>query len=448
MNRTTLLWTLLLTLSSACLFAQEGDLVVFTTDGTKFNLALDNKFQNPVAATRVKVTDIPEGNYWVTLYFGQVRKAVKSNLRIMGNKENSFVLEEDGGSWKLKSYSSVARNQVNAAATGQNSIAYNRTGVTVNGMASSNDIKSSEMEQKNEVVRVQGTRNDLAAEAERNRMGQYRGTYKTETKTASNAPQPEEGTTITKRYIETKNPDGTVSITEEVTTTIRTVVQRDGQPQMRTKRSKALTPTDYTCLPMETADFEAMLSQAQPLAEPERLQWLQKELPQKCLTPDQIKRLGNLFQDIDTRQAYAQMALPTNADPNNFPYQLQDVANNMPKDPDAEPFPDEESTEAQEARDAAAHSATSSEEKMKAEKARAEAAAKTAAEAAAKAEAEAKPKSKAELKAEQRLAKIKAREAKKAAKAKEKAERKAAKEKAKAEKAAAKAAAKAKAKEK
>ena len=86
--------------SSAFAIAQSGDLVVFTTDGKAVYIALDNKFQNQKAATNLKVTNIPEGDYWVTLFFDKDKMAVKSNIRILGNKENSFIIDKDESSWK------------------------------------------------------------------------------------------------------------------------------------------------------------------------------------------------------------------------------------------------------------------------------------------------------------------------------------------------------------
>lgn len=428
MNITTFLFVLIYSFCGTIAFAQTGDLVVFTTDGGKLHLALDSKFQNKKAASTVKVTEVPEGNYWVTLYFDNERKAVKSNIKILGNKENSFVVNYEGSAWKLKSYSSVPRNQVNSAVTGTVVSAYTREGVVVDGMNSDKDIKKDQMEQAGDnIVRVHGDRDDIEARAERNRTGQYSGTFSDgEAATASKAPTPKEGTTITKNYIETKNPDGTVTITEEVTTTVRTIVDRNGQAQMRTRSSKALTVTNYTCLPMEASQFDALFEKAKGLDDASRLQLFQKDLNQQCLAPHQIKQLGDLFKDIDMRNIYAQTALPINADPKHFPYDLQDVAMQDVADIN-EPFPDEESTEAQEARDAAANAA---EEAPKIIEDNSKAATASIAEAVVK-EAPV-VKTKAQIRAEQRLEKIKAREAKKAAKAKARAERKAAKAKAKA----------------
>ena len=101
----------------SCALAQSGDLVVFTTDGVALNVALDNKFQNAKAASNLKITNIPEGDYWVILLFNNDRKAVKSNVRIAADKENSFIVNQDGGSWKLKSYSTVPRSQVGQASS-------------------------------------------------------------------------------------------------------------------------------------------------------------------------------------------------------------------------------------------------------------------------------------------------------------------------------------------
>lgn len=391
-------------------FAQTGDLVVFTTDGVKIHLALDGKFQHKTAVSNIKVIDVPEGNYWVTLYFGAERNPLKSNIKVLSDKENSFVVNYDGNAWKLKTYSLIPRSQVNRTIS---NVAYTREGVVVDGMNSDKTIKKDQIDQ---------AKDDIEVGTERNRQGKFRGTFSDgAVTTARQASPPKEGTTITKRYIETKNPDGTITITEAETTTIRTIVNRNGQDQMRTKRSTALTPTNFTCLPMPTADFDVLFEKANAMDDAARLQLFQKDLDQQCFTPQQIKKLGDLFEDEEIRHHYAQTALPLNADPEFFPYELHDVAIHDPVEIN-EPFPDEESTEAQEAR-AAAEAVTTTE---------------TVEEKPTNVIIDAQPiqkevLTKAQIRAMRRLEKIKACKAKKAAKAKARAERKAAKEKAKTE---------------
>lgn len=382
MKKTTLLSLLL---STTLLFAQEGDLVVFTTDGAKLHLALDNKFQNKKASTYVKITDIPEGNYWVTLMFDDERKAMKSNIRVLGNNENSFIVEKDGDSWKLKTYSSVPRNQVNSAIGSHMVIAYNNAGITLDRMHSANDLAKSEVEHEQQVAR-QGTQND----------SRY-----------------QEGTTSVKCYIKTDNPDGSISIIEKVTTTTKTLVDRNGQKQMRTRRSIALTPTNFTCLPMEQAQFKVLLNKAKGLQEAERLQFLQRDLNQQCLAPNQIKMLSDLFEENENRQLFAQIALPTHAEPNKSPYETKDITVVDPTIeaieevvPEEAAFPSEASTEPLKEENEAAKEV---EKKVE-----------TVVE-----------KTKAQMRSEKRQAKIEARIAKKTAKAKEHAEKKAAREKAK-----------------
>ncbi|MGH1334564.1 MAG: hypothetical protein ACRBFS_00440 [Aureispira sp.] len=390
----------------SCALAQSGDLVIFTTDGVALNVALDSKFQNAKATSNLKITNIPEGDYWVTLLFNNDRKAVKSNIRILEDKENSFIVDQDGGSWKLKSYSTVPRNQVGQASSSQVQTPYNRTGVTVNGMNDAKELSKEEVEQQATYARVHGSIDQLKEEAEKKRRGQFSGSGSETTvqqEVASAAPKVEEGTTITKRYIKTDNADGTVSIVEEATTTIKEVVERNGQQQMRSRRSIAMTPTDFTCLPMEGASFKTMLARIQGLSKEERLTAVQKEIKGACLTPAQIKAIGHLFEDKTELNLFAMAAQPTVADPNNFPYETNAVA--MVEDPIAAPIAEERTVVAEPV----------AEETLVEVK-----------------EEVASTKTKAELRAELKAAKARERAARKAAKAKAKAERKAAKEKAKA----------------
>lgn len=317
-------------------WAQSGDLVVFTKDGVGLNVALDSKFQNKKATSNLKITNIPEGDYWITLLFNDNRKAVKSNIRVLAGKENSFVVDKDGDSWKLKSYSAVPLSQVGQASGSQIRVNFNKEGVTVDGMDNANDLSKNEVEQNPTYTRVHGTLDELKEEAEKKRRGQFSGsTPVAEQEVAAATPQLEEGTTITKRYIKTDNADGTVSIVEEATTTIKEVVTRNGQQQMRTKRSVAMTPTDFTCLPMEGTSFKAMLTRVQGLPQADRLTAVREEIKEACLTPAQIKTIGNLFDNKEELNLFAMAAQPVSADPNNFPYEVDAVA--MVEEPVEEP---------------------------------------------------------------------------------------------------------------
>lgn len=398
---------LLATFFASCAFAlaQSGDLVVFTTDGKRIYIALDNKFQNQKATSNLKVTNIPEGDYWVTLFFDNDKKAVKSNVRILARKENSFVIDKNGDSWKLKAYSTVPLSQVGQASSSQMSVRYNREGVVVEDMKSAKELADS---QRNAYSRVHGTTDELKEQAEKNRRGQFSSSSGSvaEPETATTAPQMEEGTTIAKRYIKTDNADGTVRIVEEATTTIREIVTRNGQQQMRSRRSIAMTPTNFTCLPMEAASFKALLERVKGMDKSQRLAATQKEIKEACLTPGQIKAIGSLFEDKEELNLFAMAAQPTSADPNNFPYEVNAVA----------------------IAEAVTEQAPVAEEKTVATDAVEE---ETVVEVIKK---EPVIKTKAELKAELKAAKARERAERKAAKEKAKAERKAAKEKAKAAK--------------
>ncbi len=393
-------------LSSA--FAQSGDFVVFTTDGAALNVALDSKFQNSKATSNLKVTNIPEGDYWVTLLFDDKRKAVKSNVRVLAGKENSFVVDKDGDSWKLKTYSTVPQSQVALSSSSQIRVNYNKEGVTVEGMNSAKELAKSEVEQNPQYVRVHGTLDELKTEAEQKRRGQFSGGVATnEEETATAAPELQEGTTITRRYV--KGEGSTNSIVEEITTTTRQIVDRNGQKQMRTKRSMTVIPTDYICMPMPSADFEAMRARVSTLAADQQLTAVQKEIKGACLTTEQLKSLGSLFNKADL-ELFAMAAQPTAADPNNYPYENAIIAMEDQPVEVVEPIR-VEPTVAGGTTNVVTELSVDREEKL----------------------ITVDTKTKAELRAELKAAKKKEKAERKAAKAKAKAERKAAKAKAKAE---------------
>jgi len=260
------------------LTAQAGNCVIFSTDGASFHLALDDKFQNKDANTNVKVTDIPEGDYWVTIFFtDKTRKAFKSNIRILGKKENSFQIEKDDKSWKLKQYSSVPTAQVQSVSKKQTTLTYTATGIQIQNMSTAKDIDKDMVEPSSNITRVHGTIEEIAESKRRGKFSGSSAALEEKTDLAAATPTPEakveekEGTSVINKYIETDNADGTTSILEEQTTLIKQIVVRDGQRQMRTKRSVALTPTDLTCLPMEKEVFTQLKNTVQQLATEQRL---------------------------------------------------------------------------------------------------------------------------------------------------------------------------------
>jgi hypothetical protein len=416
MNLKNLYYILFILSFPILLVAQEGNCVVFSIDGTSFHLALDNKFQNKDANTNVKITEIPEGDYWVTVFFAdKSRKAFKSNIRILGKKENSFQIEKDDNSWKLKQYSSVPMAQVQSISNKQTVLAYNSTGVTIQGMQNATEMNKDMVEQRGSIPVVHGTIEEIA---ESKRAGKFSGSSsdmkdKPDVATSSPTPTPqtevaagseadekaEEGTFIINKYIETVNADGTTSIIEETTTLIKQIVSRDGQRQMRTKRNVALTPTELTCLPMEKETFANLKKEVQGTDADQRLGLAQNGIKDQCMTSNQIKAIGDLILGDVDRNNFAIAAKEVCANPRKFPYTITDPV---------------VIKEVKVVEDAVVEDAVVVEEPTKV-------------------------KTKAELKAELKALKAKQKEEKVAAKAKAKAEKAAAKAKKKAEKDAAKA---------
>ena len=402
------------------LAAQEGNCVVFSIDGANFHLALDNKFQNKDANTNIKVTNIPEGDYWVTVFFtDKTRKAFKSNIRILGKKETSFQIEKDDNSWKLKQYSSVPTAQVQSISNKQTVLTYNETGVNIQGMNNATEIDKDMVVQHSSITRVHGT---IEEEAESKRAGKFSGSSvdidaKKDVAATTPTPTPQieekEGTTIINKYIETTNADGTTSIVEEATTLLKQVVVRDGQRQMRTKRSIMHTPTDLTCLPLEKEAFTSLKNSVQNATAEQRLSIAQNGIKDQCMTSNQIKTIGDLILGDVDRNNFAIAAKGGCANLKKFPYTISDPV--VVKEPKVE----EEVVVVKEEPVVVAEPAK---EKTKAEL-KAELKALKAKEKAEKTAAKVKAK------AEKTAAKVKAKAEKTAAKAKKKAEKEAAKKK-------------------
>ncbi len=388
---------------SSPLFSQTGNLVVFSTSDDYFHIGLDNKFQNGKSNTNVKVTGIPEGDYWVTIMFNNPnKKPIKSSVKVLEDKEVSYILELEKEVLKLKFYSNVPKNQVQSLNTKQSVVAYNTKGVEAKGLKSTKEIPPNLDIVRNDIVRVQGDRND-----HKKRMGNYSGSSSTETKDNSTAEtvqkEPETGTTVLSEYIQIVNTDGTTKIVDERTTIVKEIVERNGQKQMRTKKSKTHTDTDFTCLPMKKEAFVALIQSVEKTEN--KLEVAQNGVKGQCMTPGQIKTIGDLIKSDAEKNNFAIAAKSVCADPSKFPYTITEPVvvkqEEVEKEKVVEVVKEEEET-------------------LVVEK---------------------KPKTKAELKAELKALKQKEKAEKLADKQKKKAEKKAAKAKEKAEKKAAKEAA-------
>jgi len=403
------------------LHAQEGNCVVSTTTGHPYHLALDNKFQNEKASQNIKITGIPEGDYWITILFHDTgKKAVKTHIRVHGNKETHYDLVEYKGSWKLNQTSSVAKSSVQSLNTSQLVLPFNKAGVEVKGIKDATEIKEDMVHSKTEINRVQGDKNDpnnkrmgthkggsTIDNAHNKRMGNH-GSHVSGTNPDGTTPttptdpaptnEAKEGTFVTSKYIEMDAADGTKSIVEERVTTVKTIVERNGQRQMKTKKGTTHTPTDFTCLPMNKETFIALKETVQKAETDKRLEIATNGMKGQCTTPGQIKAIGDLILSEVDRNNFAIATKPTCADTKKFPYTITEPVV-VKEEPVVEVVKEKEVEVVKE-------------------------------------EEVVKVKTKAELKAELKALKQKEKAEKKAAKAKEKAKKKAAKEKAKAEKAA------------
>lgn len=303
--------------------AQTGNCVVFSTDNTSFYLGIDNKFQNANAYSNIKISAIPEGDYWVTiLFYDRNQKAIKTNLRVIENKEIAYQLTEQGGIWKLQHYSSVPKSHVKTLQTGQTVLPFDKIGVEVHGLKSADQIAAKNLAQQESIQRVQGDHKDHTK-----RMGQY-SSDPASTKAnqlKQEAKMPTTGTSILNEFVAISNTDGTTKIVDQRTTITKEIVERNGQKQLRTQKSKSQVDTDFHCLPLSKDSFLVLKSKVAGASD--KVAIIQQSLVKLCLTPNQIKTIGDLFDDKETLNKYAQVIQSTCASPGRFPYDLNAMKN-------------------------------------------------------------------------------------------------------------------------
>ncbi len=304
-------------------FAQTGNCVVFAADNTAFYLGIDNKFQNSIAQSNIKISAIPEGDYWVTiLFYDPNQKAIKTNLRVIEDKEIAYQLTDQGGVWKLQQYSAVPKSQVKTLQTGQTVLPFDKIGVEVQGLKSADQIAAHKIAQQESIQRVQGNHKDHAK-----RTGQYSsdsastGTNQLE----QEAKNPATGTSIINEFIAIINTDGTTKIVDQRTTITKEIVERNGQKQLRTQKSKSQVDTDFNCLPLAKDSFLVLKTRVASASD--KVAIVQQSLLKLCLTPNQIKTIGDLFDDKETLNNYAQLIQSTCASPGRFPYDLNAMKN-------------------------------------------------------------------------------------------------------------------------
>ncbi|MCH2021041.1 MAG: hypothetical protein MK207_01070 [Saprospiraceae bacterium] len=304
------------------LMAQTGNCIVFSNTGEEFHLGLDNKFQNVKASTNVKVTGVPEGDYWITILFHDSKmKAVKTSLRVIGDKEISYLLEYEGEVWKVIAYNTTSISFPPALIEGQTIIAYNKAGVEVKGIRSADELSKQKVHRNSEIYRVQGNR--VEHESRREKFSGSENNITNNNPDQNFETEPETGTTTISEYIEVANTDGTVSIVDQKTIIIKQIVERNGQKILRTKKNKTLTPTNFECLPMNKSAFLELLSAIENSSD--KLFVAKKGVKGQCMTPKQIKTIGDMLNNDEDKNDFAIAALVTCAEPLKYPYTIKEV---------------------------------------------------------------------------------------------------------------------------
>lgn len=317
--------------------AQLGDCVIFSPDDELFHVAIDNKFQNAEATSNIKIKNVPEGDYWVTILFADKdKKGIKTTLQMRGTNEISFKLDKGESGWKLKQYSNIPLSQAKMVESNQFVQYYDEKGVEVRGVKNANQLSQDVVEGSEDLNMIQG-------DIESKRMGKFKVTEKETTdNTAPAATQPETpetGTTIVSEYIKVENADGTTSIVEQKTTTYKEVVERNGQKFLKKKSNKAQYPTDFNCLPLNKDKFLALKDKVS--SSTDKLSVAMAGIKDQCMTPAQLEVIGNLLPKNQLND-FAMEARSTCANPKKFPFTIEEPVVAVEENPVKEEVVEEE----------------------------------------------------------------------------------------------------------
>lgn len=324
------------------LMAQVANFVVFAPEGQTFYLYLDGKLQNATPKKNIKVRYVPEGNYMVKAVLSTNPKHIaSSSIMITAKKELSYIVEVDAEGWILNHYSEVPIEQTNTVSSNQLMVEYNSKGLE------HKQIKSEPLEEEEEPTATTNTNGvytggDLTSKREGEiKMVTYvapDGTTKKVTQeeakrlmaeankaTASTTTsEPETGSEEIRAYKKEVHPDGSVSIIEEVTTITKVIVEKDGQKMLKTKKQTLQYPTKFSCLPMEKILHQALEMKITNAANADRVELAKAGVKDQCLTSHQVKIIGNLLTEGAARNEFAKFAKDFCADPQNYPFKIQD----------------------------------------------------------------------------------------------------------------------------
>jgi DUF971 family protein len=297
--------------------AQLGDCVIFSPDGEFFHVAIDNKFQNKAASKNIKIKEVPEGDYWVTILFqDKNKKGIKTTLQMRGANEISFQLLQEEGKWKLKQYSNIPKSQAQTVQSTQVVLNYNEQGVEVRGVKDATQLSAESVAQTKKLNMIRGEQ-----DVESKRMGKFKASPENNTTApAAATPEiPETGTTTISEYIKVENADGTTSIIEQKTTTYKEVVERNGQKFLKKKSNKLQYPTEFKCLPMNKDKFLALKEKVATTKD--KLAVASEGIKDQCMTPAQLEVLADLLPKEQVGD-FAMEAKSVCADPKKFPFTI------------------------------------------------------------------------------------------------------------------------------
>lgn len=335
-----LILTSLTLLIGQILMAQVANFVVFAPEGQTFYLYLDGKLQNATPKKNIKVRYVPEGNYMVKAVLSTNPKHIaSSSIMITAKKELSYIVEADAEGWILNHYSEVPIEQTNTVTSNQLMVEYNSKGlehkqikpapvdeestVTANadGVYTGGDLTSKREGQIKMVTYVapDGTTKKVTQEEAKRLMAE--ANKATESTTTS---EPETGSEEIRAYKKEVHPDGSVSIIEEVTTITKVVVEKDGQKMLKTKKQTLQYPTKFSCLPMEKTLHQALEMKITNATNADRVELAKAGVKDQCLTSHQVKIIGNLIPEGADRNEFAKFAKEFCADPQNYPFKIQD----------------------------------------------------------------------------------------------------------------------------
>lgn len=349
--------------------AQEANIMIFSPKGAHFYVSLDGRLQHSSPEKSVRITEIPEGNYSITIeFYNKETSSIKLSTQLRTGKETSFMIQEnEDKGLHLNEYSSVPIAQVGSS-SGSTVVEYSRESL--------NKKEGVVVNEQPDIYRSKGgvNTNGVSGDYVKNRMGQTKITTHTDsngnttevkndgndTAEASPAPNPNDNkqdnsnsssnntnVEVTEKeqttertevvtYEEEVAADGTKKIVRKKHITVKTTFEQNGVQMSQSRKFLKKGTTRYNCLPKGDEEFAPV--KAAIKAASDRLAEAKNKVQDQCVAPEQLVAIFDLLEGDAAKADFASFAKPFCADPWEYPLEkyITTAANDTPE-PKEEP---------------------------------------------------------------------------------------------------------------